>query len=306
MGRFSIARSLRLALVGLAIALASVAAAGIASLYSARQSYENVLARSSDLGTAVANLTSAGVVQVEIAHDATGPLAPPPAVRPPRRLTARLRRPPLSRVRSRERQAPRPPDRMQRLAVAQAQSGRLKSASAGGGTLASAATVADQLQARQRVRQNEASDHDRSKSRDAITIAIVAGVLALIAALVLIAGLVRSMRRPLDELVGASGELASGRLSGGSTGRAARATRAGLAFNAMADDLASAQRRIEDERRRLAATIESLGDGLIVTESASSAIATMNPRAAELIHELAPGGASTLESAPRAGHGARA
>src|SRR6185437_4000143 len=76
MGRFSIARSLRLALIGLSIALASVAAAGIASLYSARQRYENVLARSSDLGTAVANLTSAGVVQVEIAHDATGPKAP--------------------------------------------------------------------------------------------------------------------------------------------------------------------------------------------------------------------------------------
>ena len=75
MGRFSIARSLRLALIGLAIALASVAAAGIASLYNARQRYENVLARSSDLGTAVANLTSAGVVQVQILHDATGPLA---------------------------------------------------------------------------------------------------------------------------------------------------------------------------------------------------------------------------------------
>ena len=57
----------------------------------------------------------------------------------------------------------------------------------------------------------------------------------------------------------------------------------------MADDLASAQRRIEDERRRLAVTIESLGDGLIVTESESSAIATMNPRAAELVRELAPG-----------------
>ena len=92
MGRFSIARSLRLALVGLAIALASVAAAGIASLYSARQGYENVLARSSDLGTAVANLTSAGVVQVEIAHDATGPLAPA-AGRPGRRSTALPERP---------------------------------------------------------------------------------------------------------------------------------------------------------------------------------------------------------------------
>lgn len=291
MGRFSIARSLRLALVGLAIALASVAAAGIASLYSARQSYENVLARSSDLGTAVANLTSAGVVQVEIAHDATGPLAP--AAR--RQAAAAFDRsaqaatalaasdPASARLLARQ-------ISLQRLAVAQAQSGRLKSASAGGGTLASAATVADQLQARQRVRQNEASDHDRSKSRDAITIAIVAGVLALIAALVLIAGLVRSMRRPLDELVGASGELASGRLERRVQPGGPRELRElGLAFNAMADDLASAQRRIEDERRRLAVTIESLGDGLIVTESASSAIATMNPRAAELIHELAPG-----------------
>ncbi|HXD63094.1 MAG TPA: ATP-binding protein [Solirubrobacteraceae bacterium] len=291
MGRFSIARSLRLALVGLAIALASVAAAGIASLYSARQSYENVLARSSDLGTAVANLTSAGVVQVEIAHDATGPLAP--AAR--RQAAAAFDRsaraasalaasdPASARLLARQ-------ISLQRLAVAQAQSGRLKSASAGGGTLASAATVADQLQARQRVRQDQASDHDRSKSRDAITIAIVAGVLALIAALILIAGLVRSMRRPLDELVGASGELASGRLERRVQPGGPRELRElGLAFNAMADDLASAQRRIEDERRRLAVTIESLGDGLIVTESASSAIATMNPRAAELIHELAPG-----------------
>jgi signal transduction histidine kinase/FixJ family two-component response regulator len=291
MGRFSIARSLRLALIGLAIALAAVAAAGIASLYSARQSYENVLARSSDLGTAVANLTSAGVVQVEIAHDATGRLAP--AAR--RQATAAFDR--SARAATALAAADAPSARLlarqislQRLAVAQAQSGRLKSASAGGGTLASAATVADQLQARQRTRQDEASDHDRSRSRDAITIAIVAGVLALIAALVLIAGLVRSMRRPLDELVGASGELASGRLERRVQPGGPRELRElGLAFNAMADDLASAQRRIEDERRRLAVTIESLGDGLIVTESASSAIATMNPRAAELLRELAPG-----------------
>ncbi len=291
MGRFSIARSLRLALIGLAIALASVAAAGIASLYNARQSYENVLARSSDLGTAVANLTSAGVVQVEIAHDATGPLAPAARRQAAKafdrsaRAATDLAVPDAVSAKLLARQIS-----LQRLAVAQAQSGRLKSASAGGGTLASAASVADQLQVRQRVRQEEASARDRNKSRDAITIAIVAGVLALIAALVLIAGLVRSMRRPLDELVGASGELASGRLERRVQPGGPRELRElGLAFNAMADDLTSAQRRIEDERRRLAVTIESLGDGLIVTESESSAIATMNPRAAELVRELAPG-----------------
>ena len=145
MGRFSIARSLRLALIGLAIALASVAAAGIASLYSARQRYENVLARSSDLGTAVANLTSAGVVQVEIAHDATGPLAPAArrqaaaAFDRSAQAAAALARADPASARLLAHQIS-----LQRLAVAQAQSGRLKSASAGGRTLASAATVADQ------------------------------------------------------------------------------------------------------------------------------------------------------------------
>ena len=84
MGRFSIARSLRLALVGLAVVLAVVAAAGIASLYSARQHYEDVLVPSSDLATAVANLTSAGVVQTEILRDARA-RAPP---RPPQAAAA--------------------------------------------------------------------------------------------------------------------------------------------------------------------------------------------------------------------------
>ncbi len=46
---------------------------------------------------------------------------------------------------------------------------------------------------------------------------------------------------------------------------------------------------IEDERRRLAVTIESLGDALIVTEPGSNAIATVNPRAADLVPGLAVG-----------------
>jgi signal transduction histidine kinase len=291
MGRFSIARSLRLALIGLAIALASVAAASIASLYSARQRYENVLARSSDLGTAVANLTSAGVVQVQILHDATGPLAAAARAQAARAFARSAKAatdlaatdPTSARLVARQ-------IALQKIAAQQAQRGRLKSAGAGGATLATAANVADELQARQRVRQTDASDLDRSQSRNAITVAIVAGVLALIAALILIAGLVRSMRRPLDELVGASGELASGRLERRVHPGGPRELRElGDAFNAMADDLSLARHRIEDERRRLAVTIESLGDGLIVTESESSAIVTMNPRAAELIRELSPG-----------------
>jgi hypothetical protein len=46
MPRLSIARSLRPALVGLTLALAAVAAVGVADLYNVRQRYENVLQRS--------------------------------------------------------------------------------------------------------------------------------------------------------------------------------------------------------------------------------------------------------------------
>ncbi|MBV9002380.1 MAG: response regulator, partial [Solirubrobacterales bacterium] len=66
----------------------------------------------------------------------------------------------------------------------------------------------------------------------------------------------------------------------------------------MSEDLANAQRRIEEERRRLAVIIESLGDGLIVTEPESLIIATVNPRAAELVPELSVGHRADAEDSP--------
>ena len=99
------------------------------------------------------------------------------------------------------------------------------------------------------------------------------------------------MRRPLDELVDATRALAAGeldrRVRAGGSARAARPRRA---FNAMGEDLASAQRRIEDERHRLAVTIESLGDALIVTEPGSSTIADRQPARRRALPELSPGG----------------
>ena len=65
----------------------------------------------------------------------------------------------------------------------------------------------------------------------------------------------------------------------------------------MAEDLATAQNRIEQERRRLAVTIESLGDALIVTEPGSSEIAAVNPRATELVPELTSVAWSTARTA---------
>ena len=76
------------------------------------------------------------------------------------------------------------------------------------------------------------------------------------------------MRRPLDALVEATRDLAAGELE-----------------------------RIEEERHRLAVTVESLGDALIVTEPGATTIATINPRAAELVPELIVGARPTRRTA---------
>ena len=65
MQRLSIARSLRLALVALTLALAVVAALGTASLYNSRQRYENRLEQTSSLATAAANLAEHCIKKVE-------------------------------------------------------------------------------------------------------------------------------------------------------------------------------------------------------------------------------------------------
>src|SRR5437588_666492 len=59
MHRLSIARSLRFALLGLTVVLATVAALGVSSLYSARQRYENTLTDTSELSTAASDLPAA-------------------------------------------------------------------------------------------------------------------------------------------------------------------------------------------------------------------------------------------------------
>ena len=56
----------------------------------------------------------------------------------------------------------------------------------------------------------------------------------------------------------------------------------------MAERLGAAQRRIEEERLKLAVTIESLGDALVVTD-AEGVVTAANPRASEVVPQLAPG-----------------
>jgi signal transduction histidine kinase/DNA-binding response OmpR family regulator len=300
MQRLSIARSLRLALVGLTLVLAAVAALGVSSLYQARQRYENALVQSSQLATAAANLTSAGIAETEVLRDVHGS-----AARAARRqvqdaysATARLALA-LARGDRTSLRLLRAQIAAQTSARGLAARGALARADAASGPLVRARALATQLQTRQQTLQETARRHARSDSRRAIVLVAIAGLLALVAALGLITALVSRMRRPLDALVQATRDLASGQL-----GRRVRPDGPrelqdlGAAFNAMGSDLADAQQRIEEQRRRLAVTIESLGDALLVTEQSSNAIATVNPRATELIPELPVGERIDGETSP--------
>ena len=300
MKRLSIARSLRLALVGLTLVLALVAALGVSSLYGARQRYENALVRSSQLATAAANLTSASIAEAEVWRELPGPgsagirrqvLAAYAATAAQTIELARTD--PVSLGLARAEVATQAAAR--RLAALAGQRG----ARAVQAQLAGGRRLADEVQARQRARQETARATARADSRRAIVLVIVAGGLALLGALGLITALVANMRGPLDALVHATRDLAAGQLDRRVEPDGPRELRAlGSAFNAMGDDLSGAQRRLDDERRRLAVTIESLGDALLVTEPGSTRIATVNPRAAELVPELGVGAATDGVGSP--------
>ena len=300
MQRLSIARSLRLALIALTLALAVIAALGVASLYNSRQSYESKLEQTSSLATAAADLAGAGIAEEQVLRDARGPQAAvaraqvAAAYQAAATTATRLAQgDPVSQQFVQAQIAAQ--NRARNLAL----TNRLPAAAAVAGPLAQARALATQLEQRQLTRQAEARAQARSDSRRALWLIIVAGVLALIGALALITVLVRSMRAPLDDLVLATQSLAEGKLEQRVTPSGPRELQdLGGAFNAMGEDLATAQRRIEEERRRLAVTIESLGDALIVTEPGSSKIAAVNPRAAELVPELTVGDDTDGDDSP--------
>jgi signal transduction histidine kinase/DNA-binding response OmpR family regulator/HAMP domain-containing protein len=281
MHRFSIARSLRLALLGLTLVLAAVAALGVSSLYDARQRYENTLTETTQLSTAAAGLPAAWL-DVGPSYGAAAASA-----------TALARADPTSaRLVAREVAAE---DAARRLATG----GHLIRASRPGGPLQQARLFSRAVEARQLARQASARSKSRSESRRAVIVVAAAGALALVAALALIAAIVSSMRRPLDELVSATRDLASGELDRRvDAGGPRELLELGNSFNAMGEALALAQRRLESERQRLAVTIESLGDGLIVTEPDAVTIRALNPRATELVPELAPGERIDLRDGP--------
>jgi signal transduction histidine kinase/CheY-like chemotaxis protein len=289
MRRLSIARSLRLALVALTLVLAGIAALGVANLYSARQRYERILARTSQLSAAAANLQSAAILEDEELRDLPGPTG---AAARGHAISAydQAGAAALALARGDGRSVTLVQEQIaaQRSARALSAAGSIAQADAPTGPVAQAALDAAALQTRQRARAMAARRRARSDSRRALLLVAIAGALALLGALSLIYTLVAGMRRPLDELVGATGDLATGMLSRRVRPAGPRELRElGAAFNAMADELDESRRRVEAERRRLAVTIESLADGLLVSED--GAIVAANPRARELVPELEVG-----------------
>lgn len=288
--RLPLGRTLTLALLGLTLVLSVIAVLSVGDLLSTRQRYENELSPSYHLEAVSARLLAVAVLE-EAALGRTDRGGEPA------RRRARLSFGGLvaqaEALAGRDRQSAR----LVRARVAsQRQTRRLAGAA---GTPAARARLADSLRTarrnddalvtRQEERRSEARARTREQTRGSLVVAGIAGGLALLGAMALIGALLAAIRRPLNELVGATRRFASGRLEERVDPSGPEEIRdLGGAFNQMAEELGMAQRRIEEERERLAVTVESLGDALVVVE-ADGEVSAVNQRAESVVPELRVG-----------------
>ncbi len=273
MQRLSTERSIAVALLGLTLALAGF---GVANLYSSRQRYEDRIARSYALDAADARLLSAGVIAAAVRSAHGSPASQALGAAGFAQATAAARAlatgDPVSTA------------LLNGQIAAEQRAGTVLGAALRRAQAASVALAAHQQALRSGAR--DSAGHD---SREALLLVAIAGALALAAVLALVAALVAALRRPLDELVAATASIAAGERSVRVRERGPRELRElARAFNAMADELQAAWRRIDGERERLAVTIESLGDGLVVC-GPTLAVTKVNPRAQQLLPELTAG-----------------
>jgi signal transduction histidine kinase/DNA-binding response OmpR family regulator len=287
MRRLSIARSLLLALLGLTLALAVVAALEVATLYDARQDYEEDLARSYAGEAGAATLLAAGVVEETVLRSSTATAASRTRAAAAFERAAEAARGAAQGDRASERlvqQAVSAQERVRRIAAERRPSARRLAAAVRDGREATS-----QLATQQAQRREAAHDRVQSRTRKAVISAGVAGVLALIAVLALVAALVGGMRRPLTDLVTATRRLADGELETRVQPEGPLELRElSTSFNAMAEDLDVARQRIEAGRRRLASVVESLGDALVICDGFGRVVG-VNPRAEQLVPEIEPG-----------------
>jgi signal transduction histidine kinase/CheY-like chemotaxis protein/HAMP domain-containing protein len=287
----SIAGTLQLALLGLTVGLAIIGAIGIAALYDARQTYENRVADAFSLEVASANLLASTVaLEANLA-------------RPRSRRAARFV---ASAARSFEDGAGRVErlareDRPSRTLVATIAPARRTARalavhptvdatrSRAARNLRTVRAAVQKLATRQQLRRENARDTAATRSRIALLAIVFGAGLALVGVLAFLTLLIRAMRRPLDDLVGATRRLSSGDLSARvQAGGPKELEAVGVAFNTMGADLATASQRVEAQRQRLATTIQSLGDGLVICDH-QDRITSLNPRASELVPGLRVG-----------------
>ena len=279
MRRLSIARSLQVALLGLTVALAVIAALGVAGLTNARQRYEDKLAATYQLEASAADLLASGVIE-ELALTQPGPGAAQARREAAATFGRGLTQARAWRARTTGQHASPLPAGDGRGAGPPPGRHRSPGRPRVSAQLAEVRRAGAALTDRQRARRAQARDRERSDSRRALIAIAAAGILALVAALGLVAALIGTMRRPLDELVRASRGLAEGDLERRvEPGGPVELRDLGEAFNSMGHDLERAREPVEPERRRLAVTIESLGDALVVCD-ADRRDHLANPRAA--------------------------
>ena len=299
--RPSLARTLTFSLVGLVLVLALIAAAGIGGIYGARQDYEDSLARAYEIESASSSLYTASVVEQAAAQQrgaGAGKLV--------RQAGAAFH------SRARRTSALADDDASRRLLKrAVSAEGRARGLAGSGRRRQTASTRRSRraafaevrtalvgLARHQRAQRAGARERARDQTRTAALTAGGAGLLAILGAIALVAFLTSTIRRPLSDLVEATRRLAAGDLAQRvDPGGPRELVQLDGAFNEMAAGLQEAQARLEAERLKLAATIESLGDALVVTDG-DGVITAANPRAAELVPTLSVGADAHAADSP--------
>jgi signal transduction histidine kinase/CheY-like chemotaxis protein/HAMP domain-containing protein len=296
----SISRTLQLGLLGLTVALAIIGAVGIASLYDARQRYEDGLAAASALEVSAANLLASSVaLEANLARSRSRRAARfvQSAAQSFDAGAARLAQ------LAEDDPASRPPAR--RIAPARRDAAALSTHPTSAAARAAAVrdlpavrTAVQQIAVRQQARREDARATAQHRSRTALVAIVLGAGLALGGVLAFLTLLIRTMRRPLDDLVAATRRMSSGDLSARVEAGGPKELEAlGVAFNAMGADLANASARVESQRQRLATTIQSLGDGLVMCDNGDR-VTSMNPRASELVPGLRIGSRAHGEDSP--------